>query len=157
MEGITGVHKNRKINAFLMSQVEHEFALPINEGQHATLLAAKRLAAAGSGGHMATPRQLIALLRGTSNPLLTPSVLDMASVPDGLARAFLNRVRQPRFRYIVPGLSLPPAEVAGFTRIGLEADVIESHGPFPNHSNLSRAPAVVLSGSASRDSYDNAE
>lgn len=106
----------------------------------------------------------------------------MALVPDALARAFLNRVRQPLFRYIVPGLSLPPAEVAGFnllqrfaqqqrpglqdippiclfhaTQIGLEADVIESQSPCPDRSSLSRAPADVLSGFVSRDSYDHAE
>ncbi|EPS31610.1 hypothetical protein PDE_06565 [Penicillium oxalicum 114-2] len=52
----------------------------------------------------------------TSEPLVASTVLDAASVPDpSFARAFLTRARRPQFRYIAPGLLLPPADSAGFT------------------------------------------
>ncbi|KAI1780715.1 hypothetical protein F4818DRAFT_14525 [Hypoxylon cercidicola] len=48
-------------------------------------------------------------------PLITPSTLDAASVPEPcFARAFLSRARRPRFRYIAPGLILPHAGVFEF-------------------------------------------
>ncbi|KAJ6103890.1 hypothetical protein N7486_004112 [Penicillium sp. IBT 16267x] len=59
------------------------------------------------------------LLTGTdadySEPLVASSVLDAASVPNpSFARSFLTRARRPQFRYIAPGLLLPPADSAGF-------------------------------------------
>ncbi|KAI0867463.1 hypothetical protein GGS24DRAFT_485515 [Hypoxylon argillaceum] len=48
-------------------------------------------------------------------PLLAPATLDAASVPQSsFARDFLTRARRPRFRYIAPGLVLPPTEAAEF-------------------------------------------
>ena len=50
-----------------------------------------------------------------SEPLVASSVLDAASVPNpSFARSFLTRARRPQFRYIAPGLLLPPADSAGF-------------------------------------------
>lgn len=49
-------------------------------------------------------------------PLVASTVLNAASVPNlSFARAFLTRARRPQFRYIAPGLLLPPADSAGFT------------------------------------------
>ena len=48
-------------------------------------------------------------------PLLTTAALDAASVPDDcFARAFLSRARRPGFRYIAPGLALPPIDAREF-------------------------------------------
>ncbi|KAI1090041.1 hypothetical protein F5B19DRAFT_347234 [Rostrohypoxylon terebratum] len=48
-------------------------------------------------------------------PLVAPSVLDAASVPDpSFTHAFLSRARRPRFRSIAPGLLLPPADASDF-------------------------------------------
>lgn len=64
-------------------------------------------------------------------PLLTPAVLDAASVPEScFARSFLARARRPSFRHIAPGLRLPPADASEFA-------VTQ---PF---TNLSRAPHVI--------------
>ncbi|OQE46990.1 hypothetical protein PENCOP_c001G00466 [Penicillium coprophilum] len=50
-----------------------------------------------------------------SEPLVISSVLDAASVPNpSFTRSFLTRARRPQFRYIAPGLLLPPANLAGF-------------------------------------------
>ncbi|KAF3401950.1 hypothetical protein F1880_009956 [Penicillium rolfsii] len=59
------------------------------------------------------------LLTGTDahclEPLVASSILDAASVPNpSFARSFLTRARRPQFRYIAPGLLLPPADSAGF-------------------------------------------
>lgn len=49
-------------------------------------------------------------------PLVASTVLNAASVPNpSFARAFLTRARRPQFRYIAPGLLLPPADSARFT------------------------------------------
>ncbi|KAJ5226527.1 hypothetical protein N7468_007752 [Penicillium chermesinum] len=48
-------------------------------------------------------------------PLVASSVLDAAWVPDpSFARSFLTQARRPQFRYIAPGLLLPPVDAAGF-------------------------------------------
>lgn len=53
-------------------------------------------------------------------PLLTPSALDAALVPEpGFAHAFLTRGRRPRFRFIAPGLALPPANAPEFAAVQL--------------------------------------
>ncbi|KAK6820825.1 hypothetical protein PG987_015225 [Apiospora arundinis] len=53
-----------------------------------------------------------------AQPLLEPSTLDEASVPDpSFARAFLTRARRPRFRYIGPGIMLPSANAAEFAAV----------------------------------------
>ncbi|KAK1640887.1 hypothetical protein BDP81DRAFT_457845 [Colletotrichum phormii] len=216
--------------AFFMSQVDYEFALPVNEGQHAALwhpletvlsnwINLIRLGKAKVTPHD-TPSQYGSEKIGgrwewrpygdaqvadciaawdrlcdaikaripnvtdqpQSKPLLTPAVLDAASVPDGFARVFLTRARRPRFGHIAPGLAFPPSNAAEFTSLqrfapqqrrgpqdippvclfpaaqsGLEADVTGSFNPFPSYSDLSRVPAGVYSESISRDSYDNAE
>ena len=66
-----------------------------------------------------TPPSLISPISGTDaenpEPLVASTVLDAASVPDpSFARSFLTRARRPRFRYIAPGLLLPPADASGF-------------------------------------------
>ncbi|OTA91100.1 hypothetical protein M434DRAFT_356439 [Hypoxylon sp. CO27-5] len=51
-------------------------------------------------------------------PLVAPSVLDAASVPNPcFARSFLSRARRPQFRCIAPGLLLPPKDASGFTAL----------------------------------------
>lgn len=51
----------------------------------------------------------------SSEPLVTSTVLDAASVPNpAFARAFLLRARRPQFRFIAPGLLLPPADSTRF-------------------------------------------
>ncbi len=49
-------------------------------------------------------------------PLVQPALLDAASVPENcFARSFLTRARRPNtFRYIAPGLLLPPTDTAEF-------------------------------------------
>lgn len=48
-------------------------------------------------------------------PLLTPAVLDGASVPqDCFSRSFLTAARRPLFEFVAPGLLLPPADVSAF-------------------------------------------
>ncbi|KAI1374095.1 hypothetical protein F4677DRAFT_427114 [Hypoxylon crocopeplum] len=48
-------------------------------------------------------------------PLLAPAALDAASVPEPcFARSFLSRARRPQFRYIAPGLLLPPTDAPEF-------------------------------------------
>lgn len=48
-------------------------------------------------------------------PLLTPIALDAASIPEpSFARAFLTRAHRPPFRFIAPGLALPPAGAQDF-------------------------------------------
>ncbi|KAI0839678.1 hypothetical protein F5Y06DRAFT_12269 [Hypoxylon sp. FL0890] len=51
-------------------------------------------------------------------PLLAPSALDAASVPNPcFARDFLSRARRPRFRCIAPGLILPPSDASEFAAL----------------------------------------
>ncbi|KAK4033109.1 S-adenosylmethionine synthase protein [Parachaetomium inaequale] len=51
-------------------------------------------------------------------PLLTPPTLDAASIPKPcFARSFLSRTRRPAFRYIAPGLLLPPPDATEFTAL----------------------------------------
>ncbi|KAK1522007.1 uncharacterized protein CCOS01_09719 [Colletotrichum costaricense] len=101
-----------------------------------------------------------------SEPLLTPAVLDTASVPDGFARAFLTRARRPRFRHVAPGLALPLVDAADSKALqrfaqqqrpglldipsvclfpvaqrGLESNITGSLSPLLSHSYLSRVPA----------------
>jgi hypothetical protein len=64
-------------------------------------------------------------------PLLTSDALMAASVREpSFAWSFLTRARRPQFRYIAPGLLLPPAEgsefaaVQPFTRLPRPAEVI---------------------------------
>ncbi|KAK5992083.1 hypothetical protein PT974_05481 [Cladobotryum mycophilum] len=50
--------------------------------------------------------------------LLTPAVLDVASVPEScFVRSFLTRARRPQFRFIAPGLLLPPADPSEFATV----------------------------------------
>lgn len=52
---------------------------------------------------------------GRSEPLLSSPVLDAALVPKlCFAREFLTRARRPHFRYIAPGLVLPPTDTSEF-------------------------------------------
>ncbi|KAK8001246.1 hypothetical protein PG991_013468 [Apiospora marii] len=72
-------------------------------------------------------------------PLLTPSGLDVALVPERcFAREFLTRARRPKFQYIAPGLLLPPADERDFvasqplTRLAREsADAVPPVCLFP--------------------------
>lgn len=71
-------------------------------------------------------------------PLLVSSVLDAASVPEPcFTRAFLSRARRPRFRFIAPGLLLPPTDVSEFaalqpfTRLPRDAQAIPPVCLFP--------------------------
>ncbi|KAJ6004710.1 hypothetical protein N7540_013079 [Penicillium herquei] len=69
-------------------------------------------------------------------PLVASNVLDAALVPNpSFARAFLMRARRPQFRYIAPGLLLPPAGSAEFV-----AAQPFSVLPRPEHT----VPAVCL-------------
>ncbi|KAI1411564.1 hypothetical protein F5Y13DRAFT_55827 [Hypoxylon sp. FL1857] len=53
-------------------------------------------------------------------PLLTPSALDAASITNpSFARDFLSRARRPQFRYIAPGLVLPPTDASEFSALQL--------------------------------------
>lgn len=54
-------------------------------------------------------------LKPELEPLPTPAVLDAAPVPNPcFARSFLTRACRPHFRYIAPGLLLPPVEASEF-------------------------------------------
>ncbi|KAM0254724.1 hypothetical protein ACHAQJ_006506 [Trichoderma viride] len=118
-------------------------------------------------------------------PLLTPAVLDAASVPDNcFARAFLTGARRPQFRYIAPGLLLPPTDTSEFTAVqpftrlprgrhtippvclfpatGGESEVDLTGTPNSLYNGadlsvLSRVAAGIYSESVERSSYDNAE
>ncbi|KAK1729412.1 uncharacterized protein BDZ83DRAFT_748187 [Colletotrichum acutatum] len=192
---------------FFMSQVDYEFALPVNEGQHAALWhpletiisdwiqlirmekdkvtphdTPYQFGSEQIGGRWEWRPYGDAQRQSQSGILLTPAVLDTASVPDGFARALPPRARRPRSRHVAPGLAVPPADAAKFTSIqrfaqkqqpgledippiclfpaaqsDLEADVTGSLGPFPDHSDLSRVHAGIYSESVSRKSYGNAE
>lgn len=64
--------------------------------------------------------------------LLAPTVLDAASVPNPcFARAFLTRARRPHFRYIAPGLILPPADAAEFVAAQPFTGLPHSHSAIP--------------------------
>ncbi len=65
-------------------------------------------------------------------PLVRPALLNAASVPENcFARSFLTRARRPNtFRYIAPGLLLPPTDTAEFvaaqpfTRLSRTSDTV---------------------------------
>ncbi|KAI1105615.1 hypothetical protein F4804DRAFT_125090 [Jackrogersella minutella] len=103
-------------------------------------------------------------------PLLAPSALDAASVPNpSFACAFLSGARRPRFCCIAPGLLLPPtdamefATLQSFTRLprdpqatppvclfpaaegGLEADLARSSNPFCNNFRATSPSSPVPS------------
>ncbi|KAI1392390.1 uncharacterized protein F4822DRAFT_127714 [Hypoxylon trugodes] len=72
-------------------------------------------------------------------PLLAPAALDAALVlKPSFAHAFLSRARRPRFRYIAPGLTLPPADVSTFaasqpfTRLLRDPSVVPPVRLFPS-------------------------
>ncbi|KAL6906966.1 hypothetical protein GGI43DRAFT_247916 [Trichoderma evansii] len=119
-----------------------------------------------------------------SEPLLTPAVLDEASVPpDCFLRSFLTAARRPQFNFIAPGLFLPPADTSAFAAVqpftklsrgchtipsvcifpaagGEEVDLTESSYPFStgiNDSLPSRVTAGVYSEPVDRNNYDYAE
>ncbi|KAI1454307.1 hypothetical protein F4805DRAFT_326528 [Annulohypoxylon moriforme] len=51
-------------------------------------------------------------------PLLAPQALDAASIPEpSFSRSFLSRARRPHFRFIAPGLLLPPTDTSKFTAL----------------------------------------
>ncbi|OTB01947.1 hypothetical protein M426DRAFT_323043 [Hypoxylon sp. CI-4A] len=91
-------------------------------------------------------------------PLLTPSALDAALVPEpSFARAFLSRARRPKFRYIAPGLLLPPtdpsefAALQSFTRLERDPQAVPPICLFPAAGDEHKATLTRSSNPFSTD------